>query len=47
MNAIMGMSELLSRTNLTREQRDYLNLVRESAELAAAIAERHSGFLKD
>ncbi len=32
MNAIMGMSELLSRTQLTREQRDYLNLVRESAD---------------
>ena len=31
MNAIMGMSELLASTNLTVEQQDYIDLIRESA----------------
>ena len=30
MNAIIGMSELLSQTSLTYEQRDYIDLIRES-----------------
>jgi two-component system, sensor histidine kinase and response regulator len=32
MNAIIGMSELLSKTSLSRDQRDYLDLVREAAD---------------
>ncbi len=32
MNAIIGMSELLSQTRLTDEQRDYVQLVRDSAD---------------
>jgi two-component system, sensor histidine kinase and response regulator len=32
MNAIIGMSELLSQTPLSREQRDFLDLVREAAD---------------
>jgi len=32
MNAIIGMSELLSQTRLTREQHDFLDLVREAAD---------------
>ncbi len=32
MNAIIGMSELLSQTSLSREQRDFLELVREAAD---------------
>jgi two-component system, sensor histidine kinase and response regulator len=32
MNAIIGMSELLSQTRLTREQQDFLGLVREAAD---------------
>jgi two-component system sensor histidine kinase/response regulator len=32
MNAIIGMSELLARTSLSRDQRDYLELVREAAD---------------
>ncbi len=32
MNAITGMSELLSQTTLTNEQRDYVDLVRESSD---------------
>ncbi len=31
MNAIIGMSELLTQTNLTQEQNDYAELIRESA----------------
>jgi two-component system sensor histidine kinase/response regulator len=32
MNAIIGMSELLARTSLSRDQRDYLDLVRDAAD---------------
>ena len=32
MNAIIGMSELLARTSLSRDQRDFLDLVREAAD---------------
>ncbi len=32
MNAIIGMSELLSRTSLSRDQRDYLDLIRDAAD---------------
>jgi two-component system, sensor histidine kinase and response regulator len=32
MNAIIGMSELLARTSLNRDQRDFLDLVREAAD---------------
>lgn len=32
MNAIIGMSELLAQTSLSREQRDFLELVREAAD---------------
>ena len=32
MNAVIGMSELLSQTELSREQRDYVQIVRDSAD---------------
>jgi signal transduction histidine kinase/CheY-like chemotaxis protein len=37
MNAILGMEELLSRTSLTDEQKDYLQTLRNSGELLLAL----------
>ncbi len=37
MNGVIGMTELALETNLTREQRDYLNMVKVSAESLLAV----------
>ncbi len=47
MNGIIGMSELLSNTQLGVEQREYLDLIRQSADSLLAHPERYPGLLED
>ena len=48
MNAVIGMTELVLGTDLTRQQQEYLNVVRESSEsLLLLVDQRHPGLLQD
>ena len=47
MNGVIGMTGLLLDTDLSVEQRDYADTVRQSGEVAAYRHQRHPGFLQD